>query len=176
MKPAIKLKNEEIKLADDEFIVSKTDTQGRILYANRVFMEISGYPENELLGVQQNIIRHPDMPRGVYRFLWNTVESGNEFFGFVKNLCADGRYYWVFANVTPDYDGDGKLVGYLSVRRKPSQSAIDSIASIYAEMAEVERSCSSKKIAPDESIAYLLEKLASMQTDYQTHMLALFND
>ncbi len=170
------IKNEEIKLVDDEFIVSKTDTKGRITYANRVFMEISGYAEADLLGVQQNIIRHPDMPRGVYRFLWETIESGKEFFGFVKNLCADGRYYWVLANVTPDYDTSGTLTGYLSVRRKPSQHAIDHIVPIYEAMLDIEKRASSKKAAPDESIAYLLQQMKDMKTDYQSYILALFND
>jgi PAS domain S-box-containing protein len=165
-----------MKLNDGEFIVSKTDTAGRITYANRVFMEIALYPEDRLLGVQHNIIRHPDMPRGVFRFLWNTIETGQEFFGFVKNLCADGRYYWVFANVTADYDEQGKLTGYLSVRRKPPQKAIDAITPIYAAMLDIENNSASKKTAPDESIAYLVKQLEEMQTDYQSLVLGLFND
>lgn len=175
MKPAIEIKNEEVTLSDDEFIVSKTDTTGRITYANRVFMEICGYSEAELLGVQHNIIRHPDMPRGVYRFLWDTIEAGKEFFGFVKNLCADGRYYWVFANITPDYDATGKLIGYLSVRRRPSQQAIDTFIPIYAAMLEIEEKSSSKKTAPDDSIAFLVEQLKIMKVDYQSYVLGLFN-
>lgn len=165
-----------MKLNDGEFIVSKTDTAGRITYANRVFMEIALYPEDQLLGIQHNIIRHPDMPRGVFRFLWNTIETGQEFFGFVKNLCADGRYYWVFANVTADYDEQGKLTGYLSVRRKPPQKAIDAVTPIYAAMLEIENNSASKKTAPDESIAYLFQQLEEMQTDYQSLVLGLFND
>lgn len=176
MRPSITLIDEEMKLADGEFIVSKTDTKGRITYANRVFMEIAKYPESELLGIQHNIIRHPDMPRGVFRFLWNTIETGQEFFGFVKNLCADGRYYWVFANVTADYDGEGNLTGYLSVRRKPPQKAIDAVTPIYAAMLEIEKNAASKKTAPDESIAYLVQQLKEMKTDYQTLALSLFND
>lgn len=176
MRPSIAIIDEEIKLNDGEFIVSKTDTAGRITYANRVFMEIALYPEDQLLGIQHNIIRHPDMPRGVFRFLWNTIETGQEFFGFVKNLCADGRYYWVFANVTADYDEQGKLTGYLSVRRKPPQKAIDAVTPIYKAMLEIENNSASKKTAPDESIAYLVQQLEEMQTDYQSLVLGLFND
>ena len=176
MRPRTSIIDEEMKLNDGEFIVSKTDTAGRITYANRVFMEIALYPEDRLLGVQHNIIRHPDMPRGVFRFLWNTIETGQEFFGFVKNLCADGRYYWVFANVTADYDEQGKLTGYLSVRRKPPQKAIDAITPIYAAMLDIENNSASKKTAPDESIAYLVKQLEEMQTDYQSLVLGLFND
>lgn len=176
MRPRTSIIDEEMKLNDGEFIVSKTDTAGRITYANRVFMEIALYPEDRLLGVQHNIIRHPDMPRGVFRFLWNTIETGQEFFGFVKNLCADGRYYWVFANVTADYDEQGKLTGYLSVRRKPPQKAIDAVTPIYAAMLDIENNSASKKTAPDESIAYLVKQLEEMQTDYQSLVLGLFND
>lgn len=176
MKPSIKIRNEEVKLIDEEFIVSKTDLTGRITYANRVFMEICSYSEPELLGIQHNIIRHPDMPRGVFRFLWSTIETGQEFFGFVKNLCADGRFYWVFANITPEYDANGKLIGYLSVRRKPSQKSIDVITPIYKEMLNIENQSSSKKTAPDESIAYLLQQLKNMKVEYQPFVLDLFNE
>lgn len=176
MKSSIKILNEEIKLHDGEFIVSKTDIKGKITYANRVFMEICGYSEADLLNIQHNVIRHPDMPRGVYRFLWDTIKTGEEFFGFVKNLCADGRYYWVFANVTPDYDIDGKLIGYLSVRRKPSQKAIDTLVPIYKAMLDIEENSVSKKTAPDESLAFLVEQLKGMNVDYQSFVLNLFNE
>ena len=154
MKPAITPNNNEKKLGDNDFIVSKTDSSGRITYANRIFMEIAGYPEHELLGVQHNIIRHPDMPRGVFRFMWNTLKSGEEFFGFAKNLCADGGYYWVFANITPDYDNSGKLQGYYSVRRNPPRTALEVIIPIYREMLAIEKRNSVKE-APDLSLDYL---------------------
>lgn len=156
MKPKITPNNNEKRLGEDDFIVSKTDKSGRITYANRIFMNIAGYPEHALLGMQHNIIRHPDMPRGVFRFMWDTLKAGDEFFGFAKNLCADGGYYWVFANITPDYDKDGKLQGYYSVRRKPPQSAIDTLVPIYKEMLRIENSNSVKE-APDKSLAYLFD-------------------
>jgi len=156
MKPAITPNTTEKMLLDEDFIVSKTDSSGRITYANRIFMEIAGYPERELLGVQHNIIRHPDMPRGVFRFMWNTLKAGEEFFGFAKNLCADGGFYWVFANITPDYDNTGQLQGYYSVRRNPPRSALEVIAPIYQEMLAIEKQ-SSVKEAPDKSLAYLYD-------------------
>ncbi|WP_445372392.1 PAS domain-containing protein [Methylomonas sp. HW2-6] len=158
MKPGITPNNHEKKLGDEDFIVSKTDPAGRITYANRIFMEIAGYPEHELLGIQHNIIRHPDMPRGVFRFMWNTLKAGDEFFGFAKNLCADGGYYWVFANITPDYDRNGKLQGYYSVRRNPPRSALEVLIPIYREMLAIEKR-SSAKDAPDLSLAYLLDQV-----------------
>ena len=174
MKPNITPTQHERRLGEDDFIVSKTDTSGRITYANRIFMEIAGYPESELLGVQHNIIRHPDMPRGVFRFLWDTLKAGEEFSGFVKNLCADGGYYWVFANVTPDYDLNGKLVGYYSVRRKPPQSAINTLTPIYQEMLAIERQ-SSAKDAPSKSIAYLVDVVKqSGAKDYASLVMNLY--
>lgn len=164
----------EKKLADDDFIVSKTDISGRITYANRIFMTIAGYTELELLNQQHNIIRHPDMPRGVFRFMWNTLKAGDEFFGFAKNLCADGGYYWVFANITPDYDRDGQLQGYYSVRRNPPRSALDVIIPIYQQMLSIEKQSASKE-APDLSLAYLFKVVEqSGAKNYNSLILNLY--
>lgn len=174
MKPAITPNSSEKKLADDDFIVSKTDVSGRITYANRIFMEIAGYAEHQLLGVQHNIIRHPDMPRGVYRFMWNTLKAGDEFFGFAKNLCADGGFYWVFANITPDYDSQGQLQGYYSVRRNPPRSALETIVPLYNEMLAIEKK-SSVKEAPDKSLEYLFDVVAqSGAKSYNNLVLQLY--
>lgn len=156
MKPNIVPNNIERKLNEHDFIVSKTDTTGRITYANRIFMQICGYKESELLNVQHNLIRHPDMPRGVFKFMWDTLKAGDEFFGFAKNMCSDGGFYWVFANITPDYDRDGKLQGYYSVRRKPPQSAIEIITPVYQQMLQIERN-SSKVDGPAKAIDYLVD-------------------
>ncbi|PTU74857.1 PAS domain-containing protein [Pseudomonas mangrovi] len=160
----------EVRLADDEFIVSKTDPKGRITYANRTFMRISGFPEAELLGIQHNVVRHPDMPRGVFKLLWETLERGDEFFGYVKNLCRDGSYYWVLANITPDHDMQGKLRGYYSVRRKPRAEAVTAIAALYAQMLEVERA-SATQDAVARSLALLQQHLAQSSSDYLSFVL-----
>lgn len=174
MKPGITPNKTEYKLADEDFIVSKTDKSGRITYANRIFMEIAGYPEHRLLGQQHNIIRHPDMPRGVFRFMWDTLKAGEEFFGFAKNLCADGGFYWVFANITPDYDKDGKLQGYYSVRRNPPRSALDVITPIYNEMLAVEKN-SSVKEAPLRSLEYLMDVVKQTEAkNYNNLVLQLY--
>ncbi|MGR8932618.1 MAG: PAS domain-containing protein [Gammaproteobacteria bacterium] len=170
MKPSITPNSNEKRLSEEDFIVSKTDSSGRITYANRIFMEIAGYPEHELLGVQHNIIRHPDMPRGVFRFMWNTLKSGKEFFGFAKNLCSDGGYYWVFANITPDYDKDGALQGYYSVRRHPPRSALEVIIPVYREMLAIEKQ-SSVKEAPDKSLEYLRDVVAKAGAKSYDHLV-----
>lgn len=172
MKARITPINNEIQLADDEFIVSKTDTSGRITYANRTFMKIAGYGEKELLNVQHNIVRHPDMPRGAFRLLWKVLEDKQEFFAYVKNMCADGSYYWVFANITPDYDRNGDLKGYFSVRRKPKRSAIATIEPIYRELLQEEQRAGAKN-APDASIQLLQDKLKSLGTTYEQFILSI---
>jgi len=155
----------EIQLDANELIVSKTDPTGKITYANRVFMRLAGYAEHELLGKPHNLIRHPDMPRGVFRLMWKTLQTGEEFFGVVKNSTSNGDYYWVLANITPDYDYRGTLQGYYSVRRRPSRAAIGMVSDIYAQMRRVE-AASGKAEAPDASIAWLVNTLAGQGTDY----------
>lgn len=156
----------------DDFIVSKTDLTGRITYGNRIFIEFSGYGEDELLGAQHNIIRHPDMPRGVFKLLWDTISAGQECFAYVKNMARDGSFYWVFAHVTPDYSPDGKIVGYYSVRRAPRQEAVRHMEGVYAQMREIERRAGPKD-APSASITFLKDLLSSNKTDYHRFILTL---
>ncbi len=166
MKGTVVPTDREIVMQDSDFIVSKTDLKGRITYANRVFMRVSGYPEYELLNVQHNIVRHPDMPRGVFRLLWSVIETGQECFAYVKNLAKNGDYYWVFANVTRDYDANGKPIGYFSVRRKPSRAGIDAITPLYREMLSIERRAGARD-APDASLKWLTEQLSAKRTRYE---------
>ncbi len=166
--------NQERRLGEEEFIVSKTDTSGKITYANRIFMEIAGYSERDLLGIQHNIIRHPDMPRAAFRLLWDTIKQKQEFFAFVKNLCKDGSYYWVFANITPDIDNSGNIAGFYSVRRQPPISAIRTIEPVYKEMCRIEHKADSVKQGIAESTAYLLDLLQSKGTTYERFVLELY--
>lgn len=132
--------NNEKVLNQDDFIVSKTDTKGRIIYCNEIFAQMAGYSFKELIGANHNIIRHPDMPKLAYKILWQRIQSKKEFFGFVKNLCADGGYYWVFAYITPDLDTSGNIISYTSVRRKATPSAIEQIVPLYKAFLDAERS------------------------------------
>ncbi|HEX5363481.1 MAG TPA: PAS domain-containing protein [Gallionella sp.] len=135
-------------MRQNDFIVSMTDLKGRITYGNRIFIEFSGYSEEELLGSQHNIVRHPDMPRAVFQLLWSKIQSREECFAYVKNMAKDGSFYWVFTNVTPIYDDAGNPNGYLSVRRKPKLSGVQTMTSVYAAMLEAE-----KKAGPANAIA-----------------------
>ncbi|RMH50309.1 MAG: PAS domain-containing protein [Zetaproteobacteria bacterium] len=118
----------------DRFIVSKTDTKGIITYCNRTFIEVSGYEEEELLGRPHNIVRHPDMPAAAFADLWSTIQSGQEWNGIVKNRCKNGDYYWVDAQVTPSLGPGGEIVGYMSVRRKPTPAQVADAERLYAQM------------------------------------------
>lgn len=119
------------------------------------------------------MIRHPDMPRGVFYLLWDRLTQGQEFFGYMKNSCKNGDYYWVFANVTPSYDTNGELVGYFSVRRQPSQSALATIQPIYAEMLAVEKHAGNNKVATQASVKVLEDKLREINTDYEDFILEI---
>ncbi|MFA6189705.1 MAG: PAS domain-containing protein [Sulfuricurvum sp.] len=124
---------------ENDFIVSKTDARGKITYGNRIFIKMSGYEEGELLGAPHSILRHPDMPKIVFKLLWDRIQNREEIFAYVKNLAKDGSYYWVFANVTATLNTNGSIRDFHSVRRKPSQKALDVIPGIYAQLLAAER-------------------------------------
>ncbi len=105
----------ETKVPDHELIISRTDLKGNITYANDTFAMISGYDPNELIGKPHNIVRHPDMPKSVFKGLWETLTRGENWHGFVKNRRKDNGYYWVHAEVSGVYK-DGKLIEYKSLR------------------------------------------------------------
>jgi PAS domain S-box-containing protein len=128
----------EVVLREGEFIVSKTDLKSYITYGNQYFITVSGWKEEELLGKNHNILRHPDMPQSAFKVLYEHIENGKEWFGFVKNLRKDGGYYWVFANISPSYDSNGKMVGYYSVRRKPIDGFKEIIEPLYQSISKIE--------------------------------------
>lgn len=173
MKARITPTNREIRLADDDMIVSKTDATGRLTYVNRTFMRITNYPEHALLGQQHNVVRHPDMPRGVFRLMWETLKAEREFFGVIKNMSSDGDFYWVFANVTPDHDARGGVSGYFSVRRAVSAAAVTTASELYAQMRQIEHRAG-PAAAPEASLAWLRQTLAERQTSYDRFVLGLY--
>jgi len=130
--------NHEVIMKENDFIVSKTDTKGIIHYGNRIFVEMSGYEKDEIIGANHNLIRHPFMPKIAFKLAWDLIAQNKEFFGFVKNLSKDGSYYWVFAYITADKDKKGNIIGYTSVRRKPSSSGVEDITAIYKLLNDAE--------------------------------------
>lgn len=135
----------ERKMRENDFIVSKTNPKGILTYCNPIFVEFSGYSEDELLGTQHNIIRHPDMPRAAFKLAWDTIQSGKEFFAYVKNMSKDGGFYWVWTHITPDLFEDGSIVGYTSVRRCPKRSAVETIEGVYRDMLVAEKAAGARE-------------------------------
>jgi PAS domain S-box-containing protein len=150
----------------DEIIVTKTDLKGRITYANDVFLRVSAYDEADVVGQPHSLIRHPDMPRGVFRLLWQTLEERRELFAYVVNLAGDGAHYWVFAHVTPSLDDAGRVVGYHSNRRSPNRGAIRVMADLYADMRAEERRHSRASDAAAAGLEVLARTLAERGATY----------
>jgi PAS domain S-box-containing protein len=132
-------KNEEIILKNNVYIESDTDLKGVITYVNDYFAEISGYSKEELVGQPHSIVRHPDMPKILFKILWDRIQSGQNFIAAVKNLAKDGRYYWVFTDFDPIRDENGEVVGYKASRKKISKHVTDVLDPIYKKLVEVER-------------------------------------
>lgn len=156
----------ERSFGDDEIIVSKTDLQGKITYANDVFIRVSGYEEHELLGAPHSIIRHPDMPRAVFKLLWDTLAAGREVFAYVNNMARDGDNYWVLAHVTPSFDRNGTIVGYHSNRRVPEPSKLEKVKPLYAALLDAERRHADRRDGLVASVALLEATLASAGIAY----------
>ena len=172
MKPKTRPNSHETLVPEDAFMVTKTDPEGHICYASRLCCEISGYHETELLGEPHNIIRHPDMPQSLFHLLWDTLKSGQEFNAILKNLRQDGGYYWTFTNISPSTSGDGKLVGYYSVHRKPTRHAITVIQKLYQEMRAAEAN-SGKGNAIAAATKVLNTQLESCGISYDQFILTL---
>ena len=160
--------NRERVIDKEDFIVSKTDIKGRIIYGNKIFIKLSGYDEHELLGAPHSIVRHPDMPKVVFKLLWERIRSKKEIFAYVKNLSKDGSYYWVFANVTATLDENGNIRDFHSVRRKPSEKAMEIIPPLYRELLEEE-----KRGGMDSSYKRLNEILQKKGLSYDQFVLSL---
>jgi len=162
MRVNLPVSNIEYPLGEDALLVSTTDPKGRIIYVNQSFIEVSGYSEDELLGKAHNIIRHPDMPSEAFADFWKTVQSGKSWTGFVKNRRKNGDYYWVQANATPLVE-NGKIIGYLSVRTKPSRQLVEKVEPIYRQI----RDGKAKNLK--------IENGGIVRTDFIGKITALFN-
>jgi len=133
MRANLPVTNSEYNLAGDTLILSTTDSKGRITYVNQQFIEVSGFSKDELLGKAHNIVRHPDMPPEAFADLWETLKKGKPWTGLIKNRRKNGDYYWVIGNATPLIE-NGNIVGYLSVRTKPSRQVIEQTIPIYQQI------------------------------------------
>jgi PAS domain S-box-containing protein len=162
----------ERHFGEEEIIVSKTDLRGHITYANDVFLRVAGYREAEVLGKPHSLIRHPEMPRAVFHLLWKTLEARREIFAYVVNRAKNGDHYWVFAHVTPSYDGAGNVIGYHSNRRTPDRAALATIEPLYAQMLAAERAERDKAAQIAAGAAVLQKAIAASGKDYDELILS----
>jgi PAS domain S-box-containing protein len=131
--------DEEIKLNPKRYIVSKTDPRGFIEYGNDYFVEISGYTEAELIGQPHSIVRHPDMPKVVFKMMWDRINKAQNIMAIVKNLAKDGRYYWVVTEFEPKLDSiTNEILAHTAFRKAAPQKAIDAVIPLYAKLLEIE--------------------------------------
>ncbi|GAB47226.1 PAS domain-containing protein [Mobilicoccus pelagius] len=144
----------ERTFSPDDLIVSKTDPKGRITYANDVFLRISGYEAEEVVGQPHNLVRHPAMPAGLFKLLWDTISDGREVFAYINNLAKNGDHYWVLAHVTTA-DDRGHLDGYHSSRRVPDPHAVRAAEAVYRDMLAVESRTSGGRAAAEAGLAHL---------------------
>ncbi|MDQ8161872.1 MAG: PAS domain-containing protein [Gemmatimonadota bacterium] len=129
----------ERTFGEDEIIVSKTDVSGKITYANHVFLRVSGYTEDESLGAPHSMIRHPDMPRAIFKYAWDRLLAGHEVFAYVNNLAREGDNYWVLAHMTPTRGPDGAIIGFHSNRRVPDRAKLAKVLPLYEKLLAEER-------------------------------------
>jgi len=128
----------ELAVTPVDIVVSKADEDGDIIYANPIFYKLSGYSKKELTNAPHSILRHPDMPKVVFKYLWDELKKGNEVNAFVKNMTKDGSFYWVFAYVRPAVNPDGSLRNYVSTRKVMSPNARKVIEPLYKKLLELE--------------------------------------
>jgi PAS domain S-box-containing protein len=173
MTRAIQPTGVENLLGEEELIVSKTDLKGRITYANDVFIRMAKYSWKELMGAPHSLIRHPEMPRSVFKLLWDTLQSRQEIFAYVVNLAKDGSHYWVFAHVTPTFDERGNIVGYHSNRRKPDAAQIERIRPIYKALCAEEARHANAKDGMHASFEVMVGLLKQQGVGYDEFVLSL---
>ncbi len=165
---------QEVFFDKRDLIVSKTNLKGHITYANNIFLEIAGYTEDEVIGKPHNLIRHPDMPRCVFKLLWETLQSGKEIFAYVENKTKHGDFYWVIAHVTPSFDETGNIIGYHSTRRVPNGEVVEkTIKPLYRDLVALENSHSDRKVGMQAAFDQLTAFLAEKELDYDEFIAQL---
>lgn len=174
MKTATIPTNREVFFDRDHFIVSKTDLKGRITYVNRAFCKVAAYSEQELIGAQHSIVRHPDMPRAVFKFLWDRILEGHEVFAYVKNMAKTGDFYWVFAHVTPSCDSAGNILGFHSNRRVPERRVLnEAIIPLYDALLKTENAQPNAKQGLVASYRQFSETVQSKARSYDELVFSL---
>ena len=152
-------------------ILSKTDAKGAILYANEAFIDISGYDEYELIGQSHNVIRHPDMPKVIFKVLWDTIQKGENIHAIVKNMSKSGRYYWVITDFKTILNDSGEITSYFATRKSiPSEVITKFIGPLYSKLLHIEEA--SGVTAAEEYLKGFLEERNKTYTEYVDYLVA----
>jgi len=151
----------EIKLSAKRYIVSKTDTTGKILYGNDYFTEISGYKESELIGQPHNILRHPDMPKAIFYLMWEYLKNGRNIMAVVKNLAKNGNHYWVTTDFDIKRDREGNVRHYIAFRQAAPKHVVKEIEPLYRRLLDIE-----KEHGMEASVTYLQSFLEERGQNY----------
>lgn len=149
----------EVKIPSNTKLITVTDTNGNITECNDAFVKVSGFSRDELINQPHNIVRHPDMPTEAFKVMWNYLKNGKPWMGLVKNRCKNGDYYWVSAYVSPIYE-NGSIIGYESVRSKPTEKEIRTASALYSNIK------SGKKLKK--------ERLMTLQTTFLPAILVVY--
>ncbi|MFT7859937.1 MAG: PAS domain-containing protein [Sulfurimonas sp.] len=161
----------EIKLSEIKPILSRTDLKGNIQYCNKYFQEVSGYSEQELIGSPHNIIRHPDMPKVIFKLMWERLKQQRDILAVVKNRAKNGDHYWVTTLFeTRHHPFTKQAEGYLALRKAAPKKAVEAITPLYQKLLEIE-----KRDGMSASEEYLLKFLREQNVDYDTYMKELVN-
>jgi PAS domain S-box-containing protein len=174
MKQDVTPTNTEVFFEGDDIIVSKTDIKGRLTYTNETFIKISGFVEEELIGQPHSLVRHPEMPRAIFKLLWDSILEGREIFAYVKNMTKTGDFYWVFAHVTPSFDVNGTTQGFHSNRRVPDRKVIDNtIVPLYSQILQAERQQTNGQKALAAGTEFLTNFLKTRNVKYDELIFSL---
>ena len=146
--------NTEVHWNKDLELVSKTDKAGTIRYANEAFVNVSGYEEYELVGQGHNIIRHPDMPKVIFKLLWSNLLKGKDFHAVVKNMAKNGRYYWVITRFEIFKNDKGEITGYMGRRKSVQPEVAERVEELYKKLVQIEEA-SGIEAAEDYLTGYL---------------------
>jgi len=164
----LKKVNHEIKCATQQVIVSRTDTEGNIIYYNPTFLKINGFKENQVLNCTHRIVRHPDMPKSIFRIIWSIIEQGLPIQAVMKNKTNDGHFYWTIVSITPQTDRDNNIISYVSYAQQAPDSAVKMIEPLYKIMSEIEQESDI-----DTAVTYLESYLEEKEMSYAEYIKPL---
>ncbi|MEW5675829.1 PAS domain-containing protein [Flavobacterium enshiense] len=164
--------DKEVSWDKTKTIMSKTDRFGTIEYANEVFIDVSGYEDYELMSQPHNIIRHPDMPKVIFKVLWDNLKKGNNYHAIVKNLAKSGRYYWVITDFDISKDEKGNIVNYFARRKSVPQEVITKhIEPLYKRLLQIENAS-----GMDASEKYLIGYLEEQNKTYVDFIMEIMSE